>query len=325
MQRWKSSKWTPSAQPTPHSSSSERPVKSSQVWLKNVHRPSVRDIHSSTGAASAMFLKRLSVSRICCSSCSGESPAHGATPSSRASGATACGGGGAPAARPRRQPVAIAGIGGRRQLHERLRPGAVPGAVLAQREEDLAQQVVAPGARLDRDVAEEEFVEHRLDAQVERRERLAPVVGHEQPLDQLAQRLPRRVALARVACPRRRNPGAAGAAAPSGRRGAGPGASRRPPAARSDRDAAARRHLADVRRQHLQPVIDVAQRRQQPLQRVDPGRIELVVVVAVFDRSQQAVDVRLLGLLQRRRTSRRSSRADRRSAPSRRRSAATAV
>ena len=27
MQRWKSSKWTPSAQPTPHSSSSERPVK----------------------------------------------------------------------------------------------------------------------------------------------------------------------------------------------------------------------------------------------------------------------------------------------------------
>jgi hypothetical protein len=64
MQRWKSAKCTPSAQPTPSSSASERPVKSSQVWLKKVHRPSRPDIHSRTGAASAMLRKRCSLSRI---------------------------------------------------------------------------------------------------------------------------------------------------------------------------------------------------------------------------------------------------------------------
>ena len=57
-QRWKSSKCTLSAQPTPHSCSSVRPVKSSQVWLKKVHIESVRAIHRSTGAASAMMRKR---------------------------------------------------------------------------------------------------------------------------------------------------------------------------------------------------------------------------------------------------------------------------
>jgi hypothetical protein len=44
-----------------------RPVKSSQVWLKNVHSESVRDIHSSTGEASAMLRNRCSVSDSCCS------------------------------------------------------------------------------------------------------------------------------------------------------------------------------------------------------------------------------------------------------------------
>jgi len=59
---WKSSKCTPSAQPTPHSSSSVRPVNSSQVWLKNVQSASVPAIQSSTGATSAMMRKRASVS-----------------------------------------------------------------------------------------------------------------------------------------------------------------------------------------------------------------------------------------------------------------------
>jgi hypothetical protein len=174
----------------------------------------------------------------------------------------------------------------------------VPGAVLAQREEDLPQQVVAPGARLRRDVAEKEFVEHRLGAQVERRERLAPVVGHQQPLYQLAQRLPRRIGLPELlsqvaelrAQPAQQRHPVGQAVDPAHLVGRLQRA--------GDRDASARCHLADVRRQHLQPVIDVAQRRQQPLQRVDPCRVELVVVVAVFDRSQQTVDVGFLGVLQ---------------------------
>ena len=60
-----------------------RPVNDSQVWLKNVHSPSVPAIHNSTGEASAMLRKRFSISPIACATrwCEVTSRITAATPS----------------------------------------------------------------------------------------------------------------------------------------------------------------------------------------------------------------------------------------------------
>jgi hypothetical protein len=202
-----------------------------------------------------MIRKRPSVSRICCSSSSRRHPQLARERRDRLAR------GGVPRARPACEPIAVARVRRFGEHGERLRPRPVPGAVFAQRKEDLAQQVVAPDARRLADVAEEESIEHRLHAQVQRRERLAPVVRHQHRLDQLAQRLPRRIALpqlpARLAEAR---PQAAQHRHPVGEAMDAPHLVRRLQR-RHDRDAARGRHLADVRRHHLQPVIGVAQRR----------------------------------------------------------------
>ena len=58
-----SSAWTPSSQPSPHSCSRFRPVKSSHLLLNQVHRLSAPLIQMSTGALSASARNRPSLSR----------------------------------------------------------------------------------------------------------------------------------------------------------------------------------------------------------------------------------------------------------------------
>src|SRR5277367_2580722 len=62
MQRARSSGWTPDAQPSPISSPMDRPLKSSQAWLKKVQSLSVPDTQIITAGLSAIRRKRPSLS-----------------------------------------------------------------------------------------------------------------------------------------------------------------------------------------------------------------------------------------------------------------------
>src|SRR5262245_16772373 len=94
---------------------------------------------------------------------------------------------------PDTQPLAdhlsVLGVRSERVPDERFAPGAVPDAVLSQREADLTEKKIALRLAELGQLAEDEVIQHWFDAEIERDQRLAPVVGAEEPFEQAPGRL----------------------------------------------------------------------------------------------------------------------------------------
>jgi uncharacterized protein len=80
-----------------------------------------------------------------------------------------------------------------RRFGQGLTPLAVPAAIFVQRVEDLAKQVVLLSECKIAGVFQKQLVDHRLEHEIQCNESLAPIVGDQQALHKLAQRLPARV------------------------------------------------------------------------------------------------------------------------------------